>query len=547
MVFLIINQLNNMCQISSSIIGEQDKRVMEGKMTENCENSSFGSQLKQFRENTPFFNDGKSHLTQKAFGKMVGKNIGGVAFSRDAVAKWEKGSSIISIKERYKLIAIIQVLHQIKAINLRDEADAFLLRGQYGKLNEKEAESINPGWVVKTKPTEEKTPESTTTTDENKTITLQEYVSIFNQQDHSTTNFNFAQFHAGSAPPPPSLIVGRNKDLDNLKERLENTRKDASRFQVLTAIKGWPGVGKTTIASALAYDQEIIDKFPDGILWTSLGQTPKVLSELANWGRFIGIYEIQKSKTIEEAQNQLAAALRHKRMLLIIDDVWAAEHAVPFMVGGPGCATLVTTRLDMIANTIAPSAECIYRLKELDDKAALELLQNLAPSVVGKYQDECLVLVHALEGLPLALQVAGKLLNIEENSGLNVTLLIEELRKGAKLLESPAPADRMDLVTQTTPTIAALLKKSIDILDQETKDYYAFLGVAAPRPATFDISMLKFIWKMEDPSMLVKNLVDRGLLEYVPELNRYQIHALLVMLAHSLLTVGSGSSTFEPK
>jgi hypothetical protein len=544
---LVFIQLNNICQISSSINDKQDTRVVEGKMTENCDNSSFGSQLKQFRENTPFFNDGKSHLTQKAFGKMVGKKIGGVAFSRDAVAKWEKGSSIISIKERYKLIAIIQVLHQIKAINIRDEADAFLLCGQYGKLIEKEAESIDPGWVVKTEPTEGKTPESTSNADENKPITVQEYVNIFNQQDHSTTNFNFNQFHAGSAPPPPSLIVGRNKDLDNLKERLENTKKDDRRFQVLTAIKGWPGVGKTTIASALAYDLEIVEKFPDGILWTSLGQAPKVLSELANWGRFIGIYEIQKSKTIEEAQNQLAAALRSKRMLLIIDDVWVTEHAIPFMVGGPGCATLITTRLDGIANSLAPTAESIYRLKELDDESALELLEKLAPSVVSKYQNECLVLVHALEGLPLALQVAGKLLNIEENSGLNVTILIEELRKGAKLLESPAPADRMDLVTQTTPTIAALLKKSIDILDQETKDYYAFLGVAAPKPATFDISMLKFIWKMEDPSLLVKNLVDRGLLEYVPELNRYQIHALLVMLARSMLTAGNDGGNFKPK
>jgi hypothetical protein len=34
----------------------------------------------------------------------------------------------------------------------------------------------------------------------------------------------------------------------------------------------------------------------------------------------------------------------------------------------------------------------------------------------------------------------------------------------------------------------------------------------------------------------MRTLVDRGLLEFVPEIERYQMHALLVMLAKSLLT-----------
>jgi hypothetical protein len=41
---------------------------------------------------------------------------------------------------------------------------------------------------------------------------------------------------------------------------------------------------------------------------------------------------------------------------------------------------------------------------------------------------------------------------------------------------------------------------------------------------------------VDDPKPIIQSLVDRGLLEYVPELDRYWMHALLVMLAKTLLT-----------
>ncbi len=342
-------------------------------------------------------------------------------------------------------------------------------------------------------------------------------------------------FRPGSAPPRPSLMVGRDDDMKALKEHLSMAESRFS-FQVMTAIKGWPGVGKTTIASALAHDTEIASRFPDGVLWTSLGQEPNILSEMAAWGRALGTEEILKAKSVEEAQALLAGLLRDKHMLLIIDDVWKAEDAVPFKVGGVGCATLITTRLDGVANTLAPVADNIYRLKVLKDEDALELLKQLAPTVVAQHPRECLVLVKELEGLPLALQVAGRLLNTEANYGFGVVELIEELRDGAKLLEATAPADRVDLVNETTPTIAALLQKSLDRLDEATRDCYAFLGVFAPKPATLDMEAMKFVWQVGDPKPTIKTLVDRGLLEFVPELGRYQMHALLVMLAKSLLT-----------
>jgi len=347
-----------------------------------------------------------------------------------------------------------------------------------------------------------------------------------------------ASLRPGMAPPVPSLIVGREKDLAALRDRLNaiSNAPSLASVQVLTAIKGWPGVGKTTIASSIAHDPQVISAFPDGVLWVSLGPKPDLLTELATWGRALGLDDLIRARNIEEAQTKIIALLREKRMLLIVDDVWAVEHAQTFRVGGRLCAMLVTTRQEDIAQAVAPTDSSVYRLGVLSDSDSLELLRQLAPKIVEKYEDDLKVLVHELEGLPLALQVAGRLLNAEAHFGFGVKPLIEELREGAKLLRATPPADRLELLQETTPTVTTLLKTSTDLLDDFTRDCYAYLGVFAPKPATFDLDAMKSVWMVEDPSPVVKILVNRGLLEFVEELGRYQMHALLVMHAKSLLS-----------
>lgn len=339
-------------------------------------------------------------------------------------------------------------------------------------------------------------------------------------------------------PPRPSLLTGRAEDMTALKTRLGITPSEdgITTLRNITAVRGWVGVGKTSFVAALAHEPEIEIAFPDGILWVNLGQTPNVLAELAAWGRALGSDSIMHARDAREASLQLAALLRNKRMLLFVDDVWDAAHAEPFKVGGSGCGMVITTRSETIAQALVPDPGDVYRLDVLSPEFAYELLSNLAPEVAREHPQECRELVEELGGLPLALQVAGRLLHAESRLGWGIDELLEALRSGKKLLESQAPSDRADVALGTTPTVAILLEKSTERLEPEARDRFALLGVFAPEPWSFDLEALKAMWLTENPKDTVRELVSRGLLEPAAGRERFQLHALLALHARSMLT-----------
>lgn len=330
-------------------------------------------------------------------------------------------------------------------------------------------------------------------------------------------------------------MIGREEAIEVLKRRLCVDRSDRrERLQVLTTVRGWPGVGKTTLAAALANDAGCLDRFHNGILWASLGRHPNVVSELRIWAAALGT-EV-RTEEIEKISRIVASLLHDKRMLLIVDDVWEVEHAIPFKVGGSGCAMLMTTRVTKIADALAPTPDDVYRLPELSEEAALELLQMLAPKTGDEYLKELKRLARELENLPLALQVAGRLLNAEHERGLSVINLLDELHQDAeRLLRAPVPAEMADLVSQSSPSVAALLRKSTERLEPETRECFAYLGAFAPKPATFTLQAMESVWQIPEAKCreTVNELVDRGLLEAV-ERRHFWMHSLLVTYARSL-------------
>ncbi|MFN8561630.1 MAG: BTAD domain-containing putative transcriptional regulator [Anaerolineae bacterium] len=150
--------------------------------------------------------------------------------------------------------------------------------------------------------------------------TTQLYESILNGQFSFSQSSISVNTQASSVLPPyPSLVIGRDPALNEIKRRLGI---GGGETRGVTIIQGWPGVGKSTTVALLAHDQEIARQFPDGILWASLGENPSILSEISTWADALRINEPGRARKVEEISAQLTAALRDKRVLLIVDDVW---------------------------------------------------------------------------------------------------------------------------------------------------------------------------------------------------------------------------------
>lgn len=333
-------------------------------------------------------------------------------------------------------------------------------------------------------------------------------------------------------PSPPLLFLGRSRDVAHVKQLL-GVRSESSESRVVI-VDGWPGVGKSLLAAVVGRDPDSQSWFRDGVYWGALGQAPDPVGVLATWGAALGEPELLRAATAIEAASRLRDVFTSRRVLFLLDDIWAAKDASAFLqLVVPGSALLMTTRLESVALGFTTDPIVRYRLPVLDEEDALNLLSSLVPEVTsGSEEPLYRTLVNELGRLPLALHVAGRLLRQEVRLGWGVAELLNEVRTGAAILRASAPEDMGD--KDTSATVSALLARSTDLLDPQTRYYFASLGFLAPKPTAFELADLVEIWEEPNPKPFVRTLVGYGLLEPLGD-GHFQMHALLKAHARSLL------------
>ena len=126
--------------------------------------------------------------------------------------------------------------------------------------------------------------------------------------------------------PPPRRVR-------RLKQLLLDTRGEP--VAITAALRGAGGYGKTTLARALCADHDIQDAFHDGILWVTLGEQPGDLTRPPPGPDRHPQGRAARFSTEEAAASQLREVIADRRILLVIDDLWQAAHARPFLRGGP--------------------------------------------------------------------------------------------------------------------------------------------------------------------------------------------------------------------
>lgn len=341
-------------------------------------------------------------------------------------------------------------------------------------------------------------------------------------------------------PSVPALLpggkglVGRDDLLRQLKQRLRDGRE-----VVMSALNGLPGVGKTTLAAALAHDPDVTAHFSDGVLWAGLGPAPNVLSQLSRWGVLLGLSstEIARLTTIEEWSKVLRMVIGTRRLLLIIDDAWRIEAALAFKVGGINCAYVVTTRFPQIALRFASHDTVVVH--ELSEDDGLALLSRFVPDLVRSDPTEARSLVRAVGGLPLALTIIGGYLRSQSYSGqprriLAATRRLQDAYERLLLTEPQAPVDRSPALSRDTPvSLQTVIAVGDQQLEEEERSALRALAVFPPKPNSFTEEAACAI--AATPVETLDRLTDAGLVES-SEPGRYTLHQTIADYASVQLT-----------
>lgn len=329
-------------------------------------------------------------------------------------------------------------------------------------------------------------------------------------------------------PVPTGLLplIGREQEAAQLKAYVQS-----SRNMVVSALSGLPGVGKTALALAMVYDEDVRRHFADGILWAGLGPHANPSAILSRWGRLLGMSdgELCQMRTPQQWASSLQARIGQRRMLLVLDDVWDVQEALACQVGGPRCAYLLTTRLPPVA--LALAGNTTLTVPELDEEASLCLLRQLAPQVVEQEPQQVLHLLRQVGGLPLALRLVGNHLRMQSYNGQprRIRAALEQLSSSqARLLLSEArSALQWSSVSPESATHS--LQEQIAVserhLSSDAQNALRSLATLPAKPHSFtEEEALAACGQLVE---ILDELSDAGLLESQgPEL--YSLHPVIV-------------------
>jgi predicted ATPase len=264
-------------------------------------------------------------------------------------------------------------------------------------------------------------------------------------------------------PAGSTVLVGRDAELAEMINAL-----DAQRERLVT-LTGRSGAGKTTLAILAA--RQLLDSFEGGVWLVDLTSVTDPSEVMAIVARTVGARTDTAGSPVDTVTNLLRD---RGRALLFLDNL---DH---LLEAAPELAPLLDAlpKLQILATSQSPlrlSGELCLPLDALADEAALALMERVArrrnPSIrIDERNREVLLeIVHLLDGLPLALELASARLAL-----LSPQQLLDRLRASADMLRD----DRSDRPDRHR-SLLATVEWSLGLLDHSARALFTRMGAFA--------------------------------------------------------------------
>ncbi len=299
--------------------------------------------------------------------------------------------------------------------------------------------------------------------------------------------------------PPPQLratILRENAFSEASRLLQERGQLALSGRFASTALRGMPGIGKTTLARLLALHLE--PRYPDGVLWQELGpdydSEDKVQPVLDQWAAMALSIPMDLRASVHFESGDVRALLgEHPRLLVVLDNVWSLSpirrllEAIP-----PQAHLLMTTRSADVAYGLDHKP---YELHELTQHEARELIRlRLNLQDLSQETEWCDKLAAGLGFHTLALDVALGLIRREGNEPAawrdSAERIVEYVRSGEGFEDLRLKAEDREM------NVERVLSYSYQRMDETAQRYFRLMGAFAP-DAHFDTGEVAQLWECD--------------------------------------------------
>ena len=332
------------------------------------------------------------------------------------------------------------------------------------------------------------------------------------------------------APPRSDRYIDRT-DLQAALLRSLLPSAAADRPPLSRAVlHGIGGIGKTSLAIALAHHPDMRRAFPHGVLWVSLDRSPNLLQLLSAWGRALGDSQAGNLgyPDLAGGVSQLRTLLRDRACLLVVDDAWKGEHVESaFLVGGPRCQLLVTTRQAEVAEKLDAA---LFELEGMAEAEALALFERWSGPIPEAGRAIACGLARQVDYLPLALELIGG--QVRRAGGWSEYRALWDARLDT-LKRGRRASGRDDNLIDS-------LEVSVNALPPSDRAAYLQLAVF-PLGTMFPASAAAALWNSAEPlaAELLSDLADQALVSRRRHRGKpwFTLHALL----HDYVSTACGS------